>query len=98
MSVFELSFFIIPVFTQTIVYILDNKRAPSNSSYLGGYAFGLISLGLISLVGAFGIAPLIWRDFFFTIARIFLISGSAVWMCSQVSWIRRRVRIEKPTE
>lgn len=95
MSTLEIVFYIIPCILQIFAYYLDWKRIHLTSAPIGMSAFIFIVIGLICLVGAFGLGDYKLHENFFILARIFLILGSTTWIATSILWFTHRVTIEK---
>lgn len=51
----------------------------------------LFVLGLLFVVGAFGFRDTEYHRLFFALSRVFLFSGSFLWILGQLGWLRVKV-------
>lgn len=89
----ELAFYIIPCLIEVFIQYLELKRSGMISSAIAFISFVLFVLGLICVIGAFGLEDQRYHVLFFSFARGFLVLATIGWVFSQVLWLKRRITV-----
>lgn len=90
--------YIAPCMIEVFLQYLKLRRTSSVSSVVALLAFLFLVLGLLCFIGVTSYREYEHRRLLWILARIFMGSGSVLWISSQMLWFKRKVRIVEPED
>lgn len=89
----ELTVYILPFLLQVFTQFIEFRRTGFGSRLVVLFSSALFVLGLLTVIGAYGFKDTEYHRLFFVLSRLFLFSGSILWILGQLAWLRIKVVI-----